>query len=65
VHTHPGVPITSGVALDHGFQIAYYTMLALLLAGVAVTLLAIRPARRPPAEQPIPDFGETAVEKAA
>jgi EmrB/QacA subfamily drug resistance transporter len=65
VHTHSGVPVTSGVALDHGFQIAYYTMFGLLLAGVAVTLLAIRPARRRPAEQPIPDVGETAIEKAA
>jgi fucose permease len=65
VQAHPGVPVTSGVALDHGFQIAYYTMFGLLLAGVAVTLLAIRPARRPPAEQPVPDIGEAAIEKAA
>ena len=65
VHVHPGVSATSGAALDHGLQIAFYTMFGLLLAGIAVTLVAIRPARPRPVAQPVSDVGEPVIEKAA
>ena len=65
LHAHPGVSATSGAALDHGLQIAFYTMFGLLLAGIAVTLVAIRPARPRPVAQPVSDVGEPAIEKAA
>ncbi len=65
VHTHSGVTTTSGVALDHGFQIAYYTMLGLLVLGIVVTLGAVRPPRRVPATESLPEIGEAAIERAA
>ncbi len=65
LHAHPGVSATSGVALDHGLQIAFYTMLGLLLAGIAVTLVAIRPAPKRQAAQSLPSIGEPAIEEAA
>ena len=65
LHAHPGVSATSGAALDHGLQIAFYTMFGLLLAGIAVTIVAVRPARPRPAAQPVPEIGEAAIEEAA
>ena len=50
----PGVSATSGAALAHGFQIAYYTILGLLLVGIAVAVVLIRPPGRPVAE-PVPE----------
>ena len=44
LHVHRGVSATSGVALDHGFQAAYYTVLGLLLVGLVVAIGAIRSA---------------------
>jgi EmrB/QacA subfamily drug resistance transporter len=65
VHTHPGVSATSGAALDHGLQIAFYTMFGLLLVGIAATIVAVRPARPRPAAQPVREIGEAAIEEAA
>ncbi len=65
VHTHAGVTTTSAAALDHGFQIAYYTMLGLLVLGIVVTLSAVRPPRRMPATESVPEIGEAAIERAA
>ena len=65
LHTHPGVSATSGAALDHGLQIAFYTMFGLLLVGIAATIAAVRPARPRPAAQPVPEIGEAAFEEAA
>ena len=64
VHARPGVSSTSGVALDHGFQIAYYTIIGLLLVGIAVTLSLIRPPGRRAAE-PVPQNAEVEMEQAA
>ena len=61
----PGVSATSGVALDHGFQIGYYTILGLLLVGIAVTVVVLRPTPGRPVAEPVQDAAEVEVEQAA
>jgi len=60
----PGVSVTSGSALDHGFQIAYYTMLGLLIVGIVVTLALIRPTSGRVVDEQAPDV-EVEIEQAA
>jgi EmrB/QacA subfamily drug resistance transporter len=43
-HAHGG-SVTSGAALDHGFQTALYTMTGLLLFGALLVAALVRPAR--------------------
>jgi EmrB/QacA subfamily drug resistance transporter len=49
VQAHSAVTATSGVALDHGFQTALYTLTGLLLVGalIAVSFVRSAPAPRP------------------
>ena len=44
VHAHAGVALSSGVALDHGFQTGLYVLAGLLVAGALIALTLIRPA---------------------
>ena len=62
VLARPGVSATSGVALDHGFQIGYYTILGLLLVGIAVTVVVLRPTPGRPAAEPGLDAAEVDAE---
>jgi EmrB/QacA subfamily drug resistance transporter len=62
----PGLSVTSARALDHGFQIAYYTILVLLLVAIAVTVVLVRPTSgRAVVEDPPADVVEAEVEQAA
>jgi len=65
VRAHPADTVTSGIALDHGFQIAYYTILGLLLVGIAVTVALIRPTPKRPVAEPVPEGAELEIEQAA
>jgi EmrB/QacA subfamily drug resistance transporter len=47
VNGHAGTTVSSGVALDHGFQTGLYVLTGMLLAGALLALALIRPA--PPA----------------
>jgi EmrB/QacA subfamily drug resistance transporter len=42
----------STAALDHGFQVALYSLTGLLLLGIAVAVFLVRPAPQPVAERP-------------
>jgi MFS family permease len=44
VHSHAGVALSSGVALDHGFQTGLYVLAGLLVAGALIAATLIRPA---------------------
>jgi EmrB/QacA subfamily drug resistance transporter len=44
VHGHAGVALSSGVALDHGFQTGLYVLAGLRVAGALIALTLIRPA---------------------
>jgi hypothetical protein len=44
VNAHTGVPLSSGVALDHGFQTGLYVLTGLLVAGALIAFTLIRPA---------------------
>src|SRR5262249_8705607 len=63
VDTHPGVNASSGVALDHGLQIALYPLTprpARLVRGAPTAAPLARPARaHPPAENTEPAMGPT------
>jgi hypothetical protein len=54
LHSHAGV--SSGVALDHGFQTALYVLTGLLVAGalVAASLVRSAPAPAAPIAEPVP-----------
>ncbi|HYY63217.1 MAG TPA: DHA2 family efflux MFS transporter permease subunit [Gaiellaceae bacterium] len=45
VHAHTGVTLSSGVALDHGFQTGLYVLTGLLVAGALIAFTLIRPAQ--------------------
>jgi EmrB/QacA subfamily drug resistance transporter len=45
VHGHAGVTLSSGVALDHGFQTGLYVLMALLVAGALIAVTLIKPAQ--------------------
>ncbi|HEX6762995.1 MAG TPA: MFS transporter [Gaiellaceae bacterium] len=64
LNVHPGIPATSGAAVDHGLQVAFYVMLGLLAAGIVVTFAVMRPTR-PATAEAAPDLGEVVIEKAA
>jgi EmrB/QacA subfamily drug resistance transporter len=57
VDAHPGVLATSGLALDHGYQTALYTLTGLLVAGalIAVALVRSTPAPGKGAQRTEPD----------
>jgi MFS family permease len=62
---HPGIGATSGVALDHGFQTALYTLTGLLLLGALIALTLVRSPHRPSVDV-VPVEGEAlALEDAA
>ena len=58
-------PASSAVALDHGYQTALYTMLALLLGGVALVTAFVGPQRRPTAATPDAQHDVPALDEAA
>ncbi len=47
VDAHPGVPATSGVALDHGYRTGLYVLTGLLVLGAAIAGGLIRPEPSP------------------
>ena len=63
LHAHD---LSSGAtALDHGYQTALYTMLALLLGGVALVTAFVGPQRRPAAATPEAQHDVPALDEAA
>jgi hypothetical protein len=44
LHSHTGLSVSSGVALDHGFQTALYVLVGLLVAGAAIAGTLVRSA---------------------
>jgi predicted MFS family arabinose efflux permease len=65
VQAHSGVAATSGVALDHGFQTALYTLTGLLLIGALIAVTFVRSAAAP-STQAVPVDGElVALDEAA
>ncbi len=60
--TAHGVAATGGEALDHGFRVALFVQLGVLLAAAAVAVAFIRPQARP-ARAPVQEL-ETAKEAA-
>ena len=44
VNAHTGVTVSSGIALDHGFQTGLYVLTGLLVAGALIAFTLIRPA---------------------
>jgi EmrB/QacA subfamily drug resistance transporter len=64
VQTHDGVTASSGVALDHGFQTGLYVLTGLLLLGVVIALVLLRPSR-PSRADAVPVDSEVALEEAA
>ena len=61
----PAASVTSGAALDHGFQTALYTMRGLLLFGALLVAALVRPARVPAAELQQLDGDAVVLEEAA
>ena len=64
VGAHSGVTLSSGVALDHGFQTGLYVLTGLLLAGALVAVTLIRAARSEPGAR-IAEEHAVALEEAA
>jgi hypothetical protein len=58
-----GIAVSSGPALDHGFQSALYVLTGLLLFGALIALTLVRAA--PPAMEPAAVEPEVALEEAA
>ena len=48
VHAHAGTTASSGAALTHGFQIAFYVLAAIAAAGAILAALLIEPQTRDP-----------------
>ena len=44
VHAHAGLTLSSGVALDHGFQTGLYVLTGLLVAGALIAFTLVKPA---------------------
>jgi len=62
--SHPGSPATSGEALTHGFQVTYYVLLALAVAGAVVAAAFVRP-QPEAAPEPLDDETFTPIQEAA
>jgi EmrB/QacA subfamily drug resistance transporter len=62
VHAHPGVTALSGGALTHGFQITFYALAAVAVAGAAVAALMME--SKPPAVHEVPADAELQLEAA-
>ncbi len=65
IDAHGASSVTSGAALDHGFQTALYTMGGLLLFGALLVAALVRPARAPAAELQQLDGDAVVLEEAA
>ena len=64
VHSHSALTLSSGVALDHGFQTALYVLTGLLVAGALVAATLVRSAQAPSARAHV-DGEAVALEEAA
>jgi EmrB/QacA subfamily drug resistance transporter len=64
-NAHPAVPVSSGVALDHGLQTALYALLGLLIVAILAAVTLIRTTPKPHAEPQPLDADATGLEQAA
>ncbi|HYY04483.1 MAG TPA: MFS transporter [Gaiellaceae bacterium] len=64
-HAHSPVTVTSGVALDHGFQTGLYVLTGLLLFGVLIAITLVKTPALPPAQVGSPEGEVVALEEAA
>ena len=64
MHSHSALTLSSGVALDHGFQTALYVLTGLLVAGALVAATLVRSAQAPSARAHV-DGEAVALEEAA
>ena len=62
-HSQPA-SIANVVALTHGFQVAFYVLMALSLAGTAIAILFVEPAAKPASVERI-ERSEVSLEEAA
>jgi EmrB/QacA subfamily drug resistance transporter len=65
VHSHPGVPASSGLALDHGYQTALYALTGLLVAGALIAAALMRSSPTSGAGAAAQDRQELALDEAA
>src|SRR2546421_38558 len=64
-HSHPGLAASSGVALDHGFQTAFYALTGLLILGGLIAATFVRSAPAPGARTARVDGEAVPLEEAA
>jgi EmrB/QacA subfamily drug resistance transporter len=64
-NAHPAVPVSSGVALDHGLQTALYALLGLLIVAILAAVTLVRTTPKPRAEPQPLDADATGLEQAA
>jgi EmrB/QacA subfamily drug resistance transporter len=62
---HPEVPVSSGVALDHGLQTALYVLLGLLIVAILAAVTLVKTTPKPRAEPEPLDGDATGLEQAA
>jgi EmrB/QacA subfamily drug resistance transporter len=63
--THPGVTASSSRALTHGFDVAFYVLTALALAGALVSAVFIEPQQQPAEPEVVASEPLVTLEKAA
>ena len=62
---HSALTVSSPAALDHGFRTALYVLTGVLVVGVVVAGLLVKPAPQPPLEVEVGSFDELALDEAA
>jgi MFS family permease len=65
VDSHAGSTPLGGAALTHGFEIAFYVLAILAVAGAVVAAVMVESKPAAPAEEPVPDGELVPAEMAA
>jgi EmrB/QacA subfamily drug resistance transporter len=65
VHSHSALAVSSGVALDHGFQTALYALTGLLILGALIATTLVKSAQAPSARAERVDGEAVALEEVA
>jgi len=65
LHSHAALAASSGVALDHGFQTAFYALTGLLILGALIAATLVRSAPAPSGRAERVEGGPIPLEEAA
>ena len=65
VQSHPGTGALDASALTHGFQLAFYVLTALAVAGALVAAIFVEPQPRPAEVEPLGSEAVATLEEAA